>query len=375
MHSQYANKPKILLLSAYHADSHAAWANALTEELGDYEWTVLTLAPRYFAWRVRGNSLSWAFGEQRAVLEQPYDLVLATSMVDLSALRGFCPNLAKTPTLVYFHENQFAYPVSGKEHSSVEPQLLSIYTALCADRVVFNSEFNRASYLSGVRALLKRLPDQVPKGLVEKLESTSGVLPVPVGLEPDMLKPRPALQDRPVRLVWSARWEFDKGPERLFLLLNQLNEQGIEFELAVLGQSFRKVPDVFGEIESRYARQLKQFGYATTREAYIGWLDWADLVISTSLHEFQGLAVIEAVSRGALPLVPGRQVYPELFAKDFIYASHLDSPEREARAAADKLKDLIRRRAASEVQAPDVSRFSTERLIAEYRDLIQRMIV
>ena len=101
---------RILLLSAYDADSHVYWRKGLVEHLDEHEWTVLSLPGRYFSWRMRGNSLSWAF-EQRELLSQAYDLVVATSMTDLSALRGFVPSLAQIPTLVYFHENQFCLSI------------------------------------------------------------------------------------------------------------------------------------------------------------------------------------------------------------------------------------------------------------------------
>ncbi|WP_315982672.1 tRNA-queuosine alpha-mannosyltransferase domain-containing protein [Aliamphritea spongicola] len=138
---------KILLLSAYDADSHRYWHQNLIRQFPEHEWTLLTLPARYFAWRIRGNSLSWAFGEQRPLLEQPYDLVIATSMTDLSALKGMVPNLASIPSVVYFHENQFAYPATDNAHKSVEPQILNIYTAACADRILFNTTYNRDSFL------------------------------------------------------------------------------------------------------------------------------------------------------------------------------------------------------------------------------------
>src|SRR5690554_445672 len=98
---------RILLLSAYDAVSHQYWRKGLVNALPEHDWTVLSLPARYFSWRIRGNSLSWAFGE-RERLQQPYDLVIATSMVDLTSLRGLVPSLARTPCVVYFHENQFA---------------------------------------------------------------------------------------------------------------------------------------------------------------------------------------------------------------------------------------------------------------------------
>jgi hypothetical protein len=108
-------------------------------------------------------------------------LLIATSMVDLSTLRGFIPALAaKLPTLLYFHENQFAYPTRDAQRNNAEIQLVPLYAALCADSLVFNSEYNRSTFLAGARALLRRLPDYVPKGLLAAQLEQSHVLPVPV---------------------------------------------------------------------------------------------------------------------------------------------------------------------------------------------------
>ena len=97
---------KTLLLSGYDAASHKRWRLELQHHLAHHQWTQLALPPRYFNWRIRGNSMSWAFS-QRELLAQQYDVLIATSMVDLSALRGFIPSLAAIPTVLYFHENQF----------------------------------------------------------------------------------------------------------------------------------------------------------------------------------------------------------------------------------------------------------------------------
>ena len=90
---------RILLLSAYDADSHRYWRENLLRHLECFEWRCLTLPPRHFSWRIRGNPVSWvsSCGEQ---LSEPYDLLLATSMVDVATIKGLIPSLASTPTLV-----------------------------------------------------------------------------------------------------------------------------------------------------------------------------------------------------------------------------------------------------------------------------------
>ncbi|MDO9476987.1 MAG: DUF3524 domain-containing protein, partial [Pseudohongiella sp.] len=129
---------RILLLSAYDAGSHQQWRQILCDMFPHYHWTCLSLPARHFSWRVRGNSLSWAFNHRRELTDN-YDLVIATSLTDLASLRGFVPELARIPTLVYFHENQFAYPATAQQHASIEPAMVNLYSALCADHVAFNS--------------------------------------------------------------------------------------------------------------------------------------------------------------------------------------------------------------------------------------------
>ncbi len=75
-------------------------------------------------------------------------------MVDLASLRRFIPSLGSIPSIVYFHENQVEYPIDNerKERKSIdniEPKLVPIYSALCADKILFNSNFNRDSFLQG----------------------------------------------------------------------------------------------------------------------------------------------------------------------------------------------------------------------------------
>jgi len=159
---------KVLLLSAYAARSHVHWQQTLQSMFPQWQWCVLSLPPRHFSWRVRGNALYWALSE-RQVLEGGHDLLIATSMVDLATLRGLVPALARIPAVLYFHENQFAYPQHRQQYPLLEAQITSIYSALAADCVLFNSSYNRASFLEGCTQLLRKMPDCVPPGVVPAL--------------------------------------------------------------------------------------------------------------------------------------------------------------------------------------------------------------
>ena len=379
---------RILLLSAYDAGSHRRWREGLVASFPEYDWTVLTLPARYFSWRVRGNSLSWAFNE-RECLEAGYDLIVATSMVDLSALKGMVPSLAVIPTLVYFHENQFAYPKSARQHSSVEPQILNLYTALCADKIVFNSAFNRQSFLGGVDALIAKLPDQVPDGIVETLQQMSCVVPVPLeqacyeveslgtedlGAEdPWAISKTLSEEDRPLRLLWAARFEYDKGGDRLLLILRKLKEANVAFELAVLGERFRHSPPEFDQIEQEFAAQLVQFGFEPSTQRFRALLAGADIVLSTAIHEFQGLAVLEAVAAGCVPVLPARLAYEEYYDGQYLYLSS-DDLEAEAVAAKQKIIELWKAIKMGGDHSIRLEQYSWVALKPVYQGLIQSLM-
>lgn len=366
---------RILLLSAYDAASHRRWRERLVERFPQHDWHVLSLPARHFSWRIRGNSLSWAVAE-RAVLERGYDRLIATSMVDLATLKGLVPALADVPSIVYFHENQFAYPASARQVDSVEPQMVTLYTALAADRLVFNSEYNRRTFLDGVARLLAKFPDAVPDGVVDLLERGSIVLPVPLEefcfvAERDAGAGRSAA--RPLHVIWNHRWEYDKGPDRLLACVERLLERDIDFSLSVLGEQFRRRPAEFDALHALLEEnraKLRRWGYIDAPDEYRRHLRTGDVVLSTAVHDFQGLSVLEAVAAGAVPLVPDRLCYPEWFGREYLYPSFMDDPAREA----DGVVEIIARYAVAATgelpRPPRVNRLSWPELVDGYSGLL-----
>lgn len=364
---------RILLLSAYEASSHKAWAETLMSGLPHHDWQYLALPARHFAWRIRGNAMSFAFDPAfKETLEKPFDLVIATSMTDCAGLKAFCPDLQNIPWLLYFHENQFSYPKNSQQQGIIEMQMVTLYSALSADLCVFNSQFNRTSFFQGARALLKKLPDYVSPDWLDKTEETSRVLAVP--LSNDIFK----MVDKSIenhakcdkrlvkklKLVWSARWEYDKGPDRLLAILEEIEARHIEYEIAVLGEQFRSVPKEFEQIKQGFSHRISQFGFAESRQDYLDILASSDMVLSTALHEFQGLSVLESVALGCTPILPNRQVYPELFGEEFLYESNLGDIREEARSAVK----LIEKHQKMMPSIIDVSGFQESSLLKKYND-------
>lgn len=352
-------------MSGYDAASHRHWRDILIDALPQYDWTVIALPDRHFYWRARGNALTYAFSHADQLSRQ-YDLIIATSMVDLCSLRGFVPALASIPTLVYFHENQFAYPMKKPSSNIVNVQITSIYSALCADRILFNSQFNMDSFYHGAQSLLKKMPDGVPRDVLTTPMACSAVLPVPISANTKIREYPNIAKQKPVEIVWNHRWEYDKQPEVFFAAVKKLQIAGIEFRLHVMGQSFREIPECFNPAAQQFKDNIVTWGHQPL-ELYYKILDQAHIVVSTAIHDFQGLSLLEAMSRGCIPVAPDRVAYPEYVPVSQLY----DGESDEATALFDKLCTTVE---SGQLQAVDVSRFTIDELAGQYQRVIEGTI-
>ncbi len=309
--------------------------------LPEHHWQYVTLPARYFSWRARGNALSF-YARDKALLAQPYDLIVATSMVDLVGLRGLIPQLANTPCFYFFHENQFAYPDNSQQQSTLELQLLSIYNALSAERVCFNSAFNQQTFVSGAKALLKKMPDFSPQTLADEILTKSQVIPVPV--EPQWFVGQPKPNTQPLKILWAHRREWDKGPDRLLAIVEQLCQQQRPFELHLAGQQFRQQPDCFAQLAERLqgspAGKLIDHGFIEDEQAFRAMVQQCDISLSTALHDFQGLSMIQSAASRLQPVAPDRLAYPEFFPAANLYQSDLENIQQEAKSAVEVIMQV-----------------------------------
>lgn len=369
--------PRILLLSAYRSDSHASWVDWLVQHL-EADWRVLELPGRFFRWRIRGNPLSWLPALESLLTEWQPERILATSMVDIATIKGLCPLLAAVPVSYYFHENQYAYPVTAGQHSSVDPLMVQLYGALAADELLFNSLYNRDSYLDGIEQLLKRLPDAVPPGIRERLAARSHWLPVVVNPVVGS-----GVVERDSRLIlWNHRWEYDKQPEAFIALLDALTAAGEEFRLALLGGRAPKTPAALKAIRERYADHILVDG-RVSRAEYQQWLQRATVVVSTAIHEFQGLSMLEATSAGVIPLVPDRLCYVEQYPSVYRYpcsASTASARMPSAEAASDsayqegqRLLPLVQAAFAGQLPPCEVSNWLAGNSVGQWQQWLQRV--
>ncbi|PTY35790.1 hypothetical protein BGP77_00200 [Saccharospirillum sp. MSK14-1] len=354
----------ILLLSAYHSASHRYWCDGMMAAFPEHNWTLRSQPARHFSWRIEASGWLWALSDD-AAFQQHYDLIIATSLTQVVTLKAQCPALRDVPLWLYFHENQFAHPLSNQQQAAHQTawQFKSLENAFCADWVSFNTRFNRDTFFNGARKLLKKLPEPLPGDPLMKLEQQSAVLPVPLT---DRFLPLRAQPKDPALIVWNHRWEWDKQPQRLLNTLLALAREGVEFRLAMLGSGGGR-GEAFAKERAALGERIVHWGEASAAD-YEDWLGRAGIGVSTALHDFQGLAMLELAQAGATCIVPKRQAYPECLPEAVFYNGQADDASADTAELVAKLRDCLGRSFTPQPIPP-----SWARLKADYRRVMERL--
>lgn len=362
---------RILGIEPYYGGSHRAVLDGLVERI-DADWTLLTLPARKWKWRMRGSAITFAAElrerhEERLAAGESgagFDLVFASTFVNLAELYGLAGEaLAGVPSVLYFHENQFAYPNRHVADWDYQFPLTNVTSALAATACVFNSGYTRRTFIDEIDAFIREFPDHRPRNLAEEIEAKSCVIAPPFGPAP--FDAVPVMRGGRCRIVWPHRWEHDKDPETFFSAVVRLANEGLDFEVAVAGQSFRETAAGMHESAAALGDRLVHVGEPESREDYAALLASSDVAVSTATNEFFGLAMIEACYAGATPVVPDRLAYVDLYPEEYRYDG---VDELTAR-----LRSLVLERPAPGAAGGLASRYTFDALMGEYSALFERV--
>jgi glycosyltransferase involved in cell wall biosynthesis len=361
-------QPTFLFIEPFYGGSHRDFADGLVTH-SRHRIDLVTLPDRFWKWRMRGAAIYLA---NRIANPARYNGLLLSSLMNLADLKALwgtqCP-----PALVYFHENQLTYPSQGDTPTDYQPGFTNIITALTARKNLFNSRMQMEAFLASAAKLIRTMPDCRPKWSLSEISNKSDVAYPGCHFSANggPLRKRPS---RPPLIIWNHRWEHDKNPEMFFWALDRMLHRGIDFQVALLGEAYPKRPQVFDRARGKLGKRIIQFGRVPSRKTYYDWLSRGAIVISTARQENFGIAVVEAMRHGCLPLLPRRLSYPEIlpdrFHDDFLYTGRADMEE--------KLADLLNRPEAYTAKAAALAAamgaFAWEKAIDRFDDALQTLI-
>jgi glycosyltransferase involved in cell wall biosynthesis len=381
---------RVLVLEPFGGGSHRSlyqgWARYSRHQL-----EVLELPAVHWKWRSRHASLTLAEQANRLVANGlRFDAVFCSDMLNLPEWRGFaCAHLATTPTAVYFHENQFTYPLSLGETRDYHFAYSNCLSAMAAQEVWFNSEYHRQEFGNAARAWLGRMPDYSHLDAFDEAMERSHVLPPGIELparsnDGELRQSTPlkvggqvkAEAERLSTIGWVSRWEHDKRPEDFAAAVLELARRGTAFQLILLGQQFAQVPEALKRLQSEIPDRISWCGFAEDRLHYWRLLSCMDVVVSTAAHEFFGIGIVEAVAAGAFPLLPRALAYPETMGlhnsserEQFFYSGQLTADLLwRALEDSNRSENPARRELRREVR-----RFEWQSLAAAYDSALGRL--
>jgi glycosyltransferase involved in cell wall biosynthesis len=372
---------RIALLSPYHGGSHQAWAEGY-QRYSRHEVALFTLPARFWKWRMHGGAVTLA----RLYLDSGFqpDLLLVTDMLDLTTFLALTREAtAHLPAVLYMHENQLTYPLTAdgstgpmrrqKGERDQHYVFVNYASALAATAVAFNSQYHYDSFFQSLPAFLKHFPDEQELPSVEVLRAKSRVLPVGVNLARLQPEARSRPEDKPPLILWNQRWEYDKNPAAFFRALYAMAGEGLPFRVALCGERFRRRPEEFEEAQARLGSRVVHAGFAGD-DLYRRLLWEADITISTAIHEFFGISVLEAVYCHTFPILPARLSYPELLPEAF-HTQCLYHGEEELNA---RLRWALTERGAAEQVAralqPAISHYDWQSIAPLYDETFERLV-
>jgi len=228
-------------------------------------------------------------------------VIFASSMFNLCEFMALRPDLKTAKTILYFHENQLNYPKrKAEEERDFHFGWVQILSCLCADQVVFNSEYNMNTFFAAIPQALNKVPTFQfnTEDILTQIKKKSSILYFPLKI-PDIhlkLNNIKKAQDT-INILWNHRWEYDKDPDSFFEVILKLSKRTKNFKVFVLGEAYEEQPKIFesakGQLEELGV--IGHWGYCESKEKYYEILNMCHVVISTAIHEFYGVAILEAV--------------------------------------------------------------------------------
>ncbi|MEZ5167673.1 MAG: DUF3524 domain-containing protein [Acidimicrobiales bacterium] len=362
------------LVEPFFGGSHRVWAEGWRDH-SRHRIELDTLEARAWRWRMRGGAITLA-GRllERDPAYRP-DVIVASDMLDLATFAAMIRRrLPDVPIVAYLHENQLTYPRQPGEPLDQGLAWTTWRSLVVADRIWCNSQFHLDEVVAAVADLLGSVPDHPHDALLDEVAARMEVMPVGVDLGWVGTSPR-RLEGAALSplVVSNQRWHHDKDVGAVVRELRRLARGGVDFRVAVVGDheggEALHIDPVLDDLGARVVAR----GHLG-RDAYRRLLREADIVVSAAHNEFFGIAVVEALAAGCVPVLPRRLAYPETVPAEFHEGALYDSGDLEP-ALRTAITDVDQRRRSVVGLAEAMRRFDWAVLAPRYDDAIDRLAV
>lgn len=358
-----SKKLNVALLEGFFTGSHKQWAQDFTSK-STHDVQMFSLPGRFWKWRMHGGAISLA--HQLMSSDFLPEVILATDMIDLSLFLSLTKQKTNhCKVILYFHENQLSYPWSPTDpdvHLNRDNHygFINYSSALVADVVVFNSNYHQESFLDALPEFLSQFPDHKNLDTIQTIRQKSRV--IPLGFSFSNNESIQESNQNVKTILWNHRWEYDKSPELFFQTLYELQDQKIPFKLIVIGARGKNYPSIFDEAKEILANHIIHWGFVHEEEKYKWLLNQSDILPVTSIQDFFGISIVEAILAGATPLLPNRLAYPE-HIEEHLFDTFLYNNQKEM---IKKLHNFLSNNPLPKVSLISLSHYEWEAVLKQW---------
>ena len=164
----------ILALDSFLGGSHKSFLDGLQKH-SSHTIIPLTMSDKFMRWRLHGGAVTLA--ERSQGITDDIDLLLVSSMTNLPAFIALTnPRFARTPSVMYMHENQLTIPLPEDEKRDTTFCYINYLSMLAADKLVFSSQFHFDSLMMELPRFLRTFPDHQNLPSIDRIAAKSVVL-------------------------------------------------------------------------------------------------------------------------------------------------------------------------------------------------------
>jgi len=143
------SEAELLIIEPFYGGSHQQQIDLLQSEFASH---CITLPAKKWKWRLRSSA---AYISSIIPDKHRFQVLFCSSMLNLAELLILRQDLLPLKKILYFHENQLVYPNRHEKERDFQFGWNQIMSSIAADVILFNSDFNRRSFLDNIKAFLK----------------------------------------------------------------------------------------------------------------------------------------------------------------------------------------------------------------------------
>lgn len=260
-----------------------------------HRWTVLKLPPRRIERRLTAAA-TWFAEQLTRHWVGSVDLLVTSEALNLANFHRLMPNLARKPSVVYFHANQLP-PADNADDNALH--LVNLNTAQAATEIWFNSLFHLRDFLHRASAMVARHPELSSRNPMPDITAKARLMPPPI--------------DTGMSSDHGISGGIRRGKRVVFVDTRDADVRLINAAFGTLTRRAEKWQFItVGPVEELAADLPRRTVSERDEQAQAAAMHECAVMISTKMDATSDYYAVRGLAAGCTPVWPHSGVYPEL---------------------------------------------------------------